>query len=114
VQFSVDRLRSDYLDKLDGLEARMSGLEPVYRWPLPDGEVLHYECLYASGGGVVRATGGFPKTRQINDPKLCRYGGTVVALPNSKPVHRGSTSWLWAGPRCHVAQDPVALTPYIQ
>lgn len=79
MQRSVDKLRSEYLDKLDVLDERMGGLEPVYRWPLPYDEVLHYECLYASGGGIVRATGGLPKPRQSNDPRLCRWASQLFS-----------------------------------
>lgn len=78
MQRSVDKLRSEYLDKLDALDTRMSTLEPVYRWPLPYDEVLNYQCLYASGGGSVRPTGGLPQTRQEKDPKLCRWGFALV------------------------------------
>jgi hypothetical protein len=45
------------------LDSRLETLEPVYRWPLPYDEVLHYECLYAVGGGVVEKSGGFPQFR---------------------------------------------------
>ena len=89
MQRSVDKLRAEYLEKLDTLEQRMSGLEPVYRWPLPYDEVLHYECLYASGGGEVRATGGLPKPRQIKDPKLCRCASERLPVSVvSEDVHR--------------------------
>ena len=71
----------------------LSKLARMYRWPhtAKEGPLLHYECLYARGGGTVRSTGGFPQTLDADEPNRCKplfdwYFTNVRELLTTRPV----------------------------
>jgi hypothetical protein len=67
----VNILRHDYLKTIEEVQSQLELIQPTYRWPLPSSELLHYECLYAVGGGTVRSSGGFPQPR-LGHKSICR------------------------------------------
>jgi hypothetical protein len=71
-QGSVLLLRRDYRQQVGRLRSTLDGCALNYRWPRSDKAQLHYECLYAAGGGTVGATGSFHEAHlSISNDDYC-------------------------------------------